>query len=86
MAEDRTAILVRLPKDLKRRLQDQARDQGISLNQMINYSLTQEVALMEARGYLDRRIEGKSADEIQKRFWATMEKVQDRPVPDWDNT
>ena len=84
MSEDRTAVLVRLPRDLKRRLQGQARRQGVSLNQMINYSLAREVTLMEAQTYLEKRLDGKPAEEIQKRFWEVMEKVQDRPVPDWD--
>ena len=84
MNKDRTAILVRLPKDLKRRLKEQARRQGISVNQMINYSLTREMAFMEAQSYLDKRLEGKSAEEIQRKFQAVMEKVKDRPVPEWD--
>jgi hypothetical protein len=83
-SEKRAAILVRLPKDLKLLLQEQAKHRGVSLNQMINYSLTREVTHLEAQNYLDRRLAGKSAEQIQGKFWSLTEKIQDRPVPEWD--
>ena len=82
MSKDRATVLVRLPKDLKHRLQIQAREQGVSLNQMITYSLSREVAQLEAQRYFDRRLEGKSKEEIEQKFWAVMDKVQDRSVPE----
>lgn len=84
MSEDRATVLVRLPKDLKRRLQAQAKEQGVSLNQMITYSLSRDVAQLEAQSYFDRRLEGKSPEEIKRKFSAVMDKIQDRSVPDWD--
>jgi len=80
MNEDKAAVLVRMPKDLKQRLQKQAKEQGVSLNQMITYSLAQEVTQLEAQRYLERRIEGKSPEDIEQKFWAVMDKVQDRPA------
>ena len=84
MSKERATILVRLPKDLKRRLQVQATEQGISLNQMINYSLSRELTQLEAQRYFDQRLEGKSKEDIEQKFWTVMDKVQDRSVPEWD--
>ncbi len=84
MNEHRTTILVRLPRDLKYRLQEEAKEQGVSLNQMINYSLSREIAQLEAQRYFDQRLEGKSKEKIKQKFWTVMDKVGDRPVPEWD--
>lgn len=84
MSEERATVLVRLPKDLKQRLQAQANEQGISLNQMVIYSLSREVAQLEAQRYFDKRLEGKSKENVGQNFWAVMDKVQNREVPDWD--
>jgi|ETNmetMinimDraft_2_1059921.scaffolds.fasta_scaffold232187_2 hypothetical protein len=84
MSEERASVLVRLPKDLKQRLGEQARQQGVSVNQLINYSLTREVAYMEAQSYFDQRLEGKTEADVRARFKAVKAKIADRPVPEWD--
>ena len=47
---------------------------------MITYSLSHEVTQLEAQRYLGRRIEDKSSEDIEQKFWAVMDKVQDRPA------
>ncbi|MFT5365703.1 MAG: hypothetical protein ACI8V2_000644 [Candidatus Latescibacterota bacterium] len=84
MNENRASVLVRLPKDLKQRLQVQAEQQGVSLNQMITYSLSREVAQLEARRYFDQRLDNKSKKDVEQKFWDVLNKVQDRSVPEWD--
>jgi hypothetical protein len=84
MNENRASVLVRLPKDLKQRLQVQAEQQGVSLNQMITYSLSREVAQLEARRYFDQRLDNKSKKDVEQKFWDILNKVQDRSVPEWD--
>lgn len=78
------SILIRVPRDLKERLQEQARLQGVSLNQLIGYSLSREVSYLEARTYLERRLAGKTPEEIHQRFAQVMRKIEDRDVPEWD--
>jgi len=78
------AVLVRMPADLKRRLQTQARRQGVSLNQLITYSLTREISALEALSYLEQRLEGKSARKVRADFDRVLRKVKDREVPEWD--
>ena len=78
------AVLVRMPADLKRRLQAQARQQGVSLNQLITYSLTREISALEAMAYLEQRLEGKSARKVRTAFDRVLRKVKDREVPAWD--
>lgn len=51
---------------------------------MITYSLSREVAQLEAQRYFDHRLDGKSKDVIEQKFWDVLNKVQDRPVPEWD--
>ena len=84
MNESRASVLVRLPKDLKHRLQVQAKQQGVSLNQMIPYSLSREVAQLEAQCYFDQRLNNKNKEEVEQKFWDVLNKVQDRAVPEWD--
>lgn len=78
------AVLVRMPADLKQRLQAQAQRQGVSVNQLITYSLTRQIATLEALSYLEQRLEGKSARKIRADFDRVMRKVKNRGVPEWD--
>ena len=78
------AVLVRMPRDFKQRLQELAQTQGVSVNQLINYALSREVSYMDARSYLDQRLADKFPEQIRKDFDNVMEKVKDRDVPDGD--
>lgn len=78
------AVLVRMPADLKRRLQTQAQRQGVSVNQLITYSLTRQIATLEAFSYLEQRLEGKSARKIREDFDRVLRKVKNSEVPKWD--
>ena len=77
-------ITLRVPNELKERVSKIAEQQGVSINQLINYFVAEKVSAIEVEEYFARRIEGKSEEEINAGFLATMAKVQDRPVPDWD--
>ncbi|MSR83691.1 MAG: toxin-antitoxin system HicB family antitoxin [Candidatus Latescibacteria bacterium] len=78
------AVLVRMPADLKRRLQTQAQRQRVSVNQLITYSLTRQIATLEAFSYLEQRLEGKSARKIREDFDRVLRKVKNSEVPKWD--
>ena len=78
------AVLVRMPADLKRRLQALARRQGVSLNQLITYSLTRELTALEGLSYLEQRLEGKSPQKIRAAVDRVLRKVKGRDVPEWD--
>ena len=78
------AVLVRMPADLKRRLQALARRQGVSLNQLITYSLTRELTALEGLSYLEQRLEGRSPQKVRAAVDRVLRKANDREVPGWD--
>jgi antitoxin HicB len=63
-------ILMRVPKTLHRRLVEQARDQGVSLNQWVNTLLAMRSATGTAQDREQARREGEDAFE---RRWAEMQ-------------
>lgn len=81
-------ITVRVPLDLKERISNMAHDQGVSINQFINYTLTEKVTALEAEHFFADFVKGKSKKEILSDFDAVMTKLDKRqsnePLPDWD--
>ena len=77
-------LTIRIPEELKNRIEKTASEQGVSINQFALYVLTKELAEFEANEYMRRRIRGKSKEQILQNYDAVMEKIQERDVPSWD--
>jgi hypothetical protein len=77
-------LTLRIPSELKKRLEREARYQGISINQLTNYILATQLAQMEILSSLEFNLSRKSIPDLKKKAKLILDKVQDRPVPDWD--
>ena len=84
MDKKRNVLTIRVPEDLKDRIEKYSAIQGVSINQFALYAFTKELAELETNRYFSRVLKERTKDEILKDFDRVMQKVQPRPVPDWD--
>lgn len=77
-------VSLRLPKDLKRRLEREAKYQGVSINQLTNYLLNSQLTQLESVSILESRLSNKSIGSLKRKVNKTLSKVPSRKVPDWD--
>lgn len=78
-------VTLRMPVELKHRLEREARYQGVSINQLTNYLLTVQLTQMESVSILESRLSEKSLPDLKKRVFKALDRVPDRKVPDWDS-
>lgn len=77
-------VTLRMPNELKKRLEQEAKCQGVSMNQLANYLLNVQVTQLEMVSALEARLSRKSADALRKKARHVLKKVPRREVPDWD--
>lgn len=77
-------VTLRMSKDLKRRLEQEARYQGISLNQLANYIINNRLTEMEMISALETRLAQKSISDLKERVGQILDKVPGREVANWD--
>ena len=70
-----TTISLRLPNSLHRMARDLAKEEGISMNQLISLALAEKVSALTTETYLEER--AKQGDRAK--FLAAMSKVADAP-------
>jgi hypothetical protein len=86
-----SSLTIRVPHELKEKIEQAPRQQGISINQYAMYIFTKEVTRLEVSQEADwkqikeKYVGNKTEDEIKKNFKAVMKKVKSsNKVPDWD--
>ncbi len=79
-----SVLTIRVPSELKDRMERVADEQGISMNQLALYAFTKELAEMETSEYFQKYWKNYKKDEILKDFDAVMKKVKSTKVPNWD--
>ena len=77
-------VTLRMPDDLKKRLEAEAKRQGVSINQLANYMLNTQITELETISKLERRLSRKSVASLRPRVKTILDKVPKRPVPEWD--
>ena len=82
---DTQVVTLRMPKELKRRLDREARYQGVSLNQLANYLVNTQLTHMESVSILESRLEKKTIPALKRKARGILKKVSDRNVPVWDS-
>ncbi len=82
---DTQVVSLRMPKELKRRLDREAKYQGVSLNQLANYLVNSQLTYMELISILESRLENKSIPALKLKVRKTLNKVPDKKVPAWDS-
>ncbi|MBE7440583.1 MAG: toxin-antitoxin system HicB family antitoxin [Spirochaetales bacterium] len=77
-------LTLRIPQDLKDRIEKMADQQGVSINQLAMYAFAREITEMETRGYFQRIYGTKSGKQLRAGFERVMSKVKSDRVPNWD--
>ncbi|MEM8859192.1 MAG: toxin-antitoxin system HicB family antitoxin [Chloroflexota bacterium] len=89
-----SVITLRVSAELKDRLVRLAKQEGVSMNQLVTYFLTEKVTAMEMSKSLRKRferIQGKSEEELRSAAQSVFAKMKarqiadpDSDIPEWD--
>jgi len=79
-----STLTIRVPEDLKDRIENTAILQGVSINQFALYAFTKELSELENSGYFKKFLKEKSKSDIVTGFDAVMNKIKNREVDSWD--
>ena len=77
-------VTLRMPSDLKRRLEREAKYQGVSINQLANYLVNSQLTYIESISILETRLKGKRLSQLKRKGKSILSKVKDRDVPEFD--
>ena len=78
-AEEKTSVLtIRVPHQLKERIEFAAEQQGVSINQFALYAFTKQLSELEDSEYYQQFIRNKTRQDLLAGFDAAMNKVQYR--------
>jgi Holliday junction resolvasome RuvABC DNA-binding subunit len=77
-------LSLRMPSDLKKRLEHQAKLQGISMNQMATYLINTELTQLETIEKLEHKISTRKLTKLKRKVKNILKKVPARNVPEWD--
>jgi len=86
MAKNKTTLTIRVPEELKERIETLSGQQGISINQFAMYAFTKEIGELETGQIFRNMTRGIDKKELFKRVDEIFSRVPDRDVPDWDKT
>ena len=78
-------LTVRMPAELKKRLEREAKYQGVSLDQLTNYMLTVQLTQLETISALEKKLSEKSIFQLKKNAKIILDKIPERKVPAWDS-
>ncbi len=84
MAKGRNLLTIRVPEDLKVRIERYSAMQGVSINQFAMYVFAKELGELESSRYFTNLLRNKNRQDVFAKFDAAMKKVKSRPVPPWD--
>jgi hypothetical protein len=79
-----SVLTIRVPADLKQRIESAAEEQGVSINQLAMYMFAREVTSLEAGERMSKYWTGYEKSEIFSRFDQVMQKIKKHRVPSWD--
>jgi len=82
--KDRFVLTLRIPTDLKQRLEMSAKKQGVSMNQFASYLLNMQLTQIESFITLEQRFSNRNIDELKEKVNSWFKKIPKGEVPDWD--
>lgn len=83
MKKNRNVMTIRVPEDLKERIEKFALLQGVSINQFALYTFTKELAELETNKFFRNELKSKKKDTL-KNFDLIMSSIPERENPEWD--
>ncbi|EMO29386.1 ribbon-helix-helix protein, CopG family [Leptospira interrogans serovar Bataviae str. HAI135] len=80
-----SVLTIRIPIDLKHKIEKIAEQQGISINQLALYAFTKEIQDLETSQYFSKYYKGKAKKQIFSDFQNLLTETKvDGKVPNWD--
>lgn len=79
-----SVLTLRIPFELKHKIELMAEKQGVSINQLAMYAFTKEMMEMETSDYFAKYWNRKSKKTILNDFDKVMKKVKKNKATDWD--
>lgn len=76
-------MTIRVPEDLKDRIEKFALLQGVSINQFALYTFTKELAELETNKFFRNELRSKKKDTLKK-IDLVMSSIPARKNPEWD--
>ena len=73
-------VTLRVPIELKIRLEHEARHQGVSLNNLANYFLTTQISHLEALSVIESRISQKNIVDLKSKVKLILDAVQRKKI------
>ena len=81
----KNVLTIRIPEDLKDRIEKTAATQGVSLNQFALYAFTRGLNDIDTSNFLKKRIQNKSKASIESGMKNVLSKVGKKgKLPEWD--
>ncbi len=78
-------VTLRIPIDLKARLENEAHIQGVSMNNLANYMLTTQISQIEVLSAIEARISRKNISSLKTKVNKVLDSVQKNyDIPEWD--
>ena len=77
-------VTLRVPRELKQRLEREAKFQGVSINQLSTYLLNVQLTKIEALSQLENRLSKKSIPELKMRVNDILNRIPKKKVKTWD--
>ena len=84
MASKRNTLTIRVPEDLKNRIEKVSALQGVSINQFALYAFTREIAELENQSFFDAVVGKIDKRQLLKAVDDVLASIPERAVPDWD--
>ena len=85
MSKPTQVVTLRIPLELKSRLENEAHLQGVSMNNLANYLLTTQISQIEVLSALEARVAKKDIPSLKTKVSKILESVQIKTgVPEWD--
>ncbi len=83
-SKGRNLLTIRVPEDLKARIEKYSAMQGVSINQFAMYVFAKELGELESSRYFTNLLRNKNKQDVLAKFDAAMKKVKNRKPPVWD--
>lgn len=86
MKTNASIMTLRVPKELKHKIEKAAVKQGVSINQLALYFFSKEIAEMDVSDTFGKFWKGRSKEQIFADFDKVMANVPKKnKLPDWDH-
>jgi hypothetical protein len=85
MNKSTQVVTLRIPVELKSRLENEAHLQGVSMNNLANYMLTTQISQIEVLSALETRVSKKDIPSLKNKVAKILESIEvNTDVPEWD--